>query len=678
MSRRKSPPLSTSFWWWLIWGMSGLVCVACFGWAHPALRIDVRVETTQLIRVLFDQGLGFVDRASAEMVVRPGTAQLVFPLPADSRTLRGLEIAPVLWNGPTKIERIALGFPGKERVWDASTGFEEWRHPEAPREPYQAGNALTSVPDQWRGLLLIPDLSSIIDLSPRIRRRNMAIVVLGWLVVTGVIWFAGAALAARTGWLLARVSRPVTAYALMAPVGCAVFLAVVPPFQVADEPGHFFHTWHLSEGRFLPDVVEGYAGGTLPRAYVQLRDRSAPVFGNTQLRLSPELWDEIHRLQVDPSDVQTAKFPGVSVHSAVAYLPQAIGLVVANCLSKNAVQHVFAGRLANAICCGGVILLAIMLAGRWSPCLAVVALLPQTLHQMSTLSADGLTNSVALLGFALVLRWRDQSKDSIPIREIVLWWGLTTLLAWCKSVYVVWPLLIWLVPGRRFGGVRWQFAWFAVGLTAAVISLLLWSHLVKAYWPDPHHWTQDPTSRSRQLAFLVDNPVWFCGAIANTFYRFSSIYLNQLVGMFGWANIPLPLPAVLTAASTTLAGLILLRSAPARIEPPAESTLPDSQPAPPVEIKDRLVVLVAMLGTVALMSVGLYLWWTPVGSHTIEGIQARYLIPLLPLLAVLLDVEALGIPPYRPHWRWGIGLIAVYGLIYWTCGVTIWNRFYGP
>ncbi len=670
--------LSPSFWWWLIWGLAGLVCLVFYGWARPELRIDVRVETTQLVRVLFDHGLGFVDRAAAETVVRPGTARLVFPLPADSRSLRGIEIAPVLWQGPTHIERIELGFPGSERAWDSSSGYEEWRHPDAPAALYKAGSRLTTVPENWRGLLLIPNLPSLIDLSPRIHRRNMAIIVLGWLGITGVVWLAGAWLAARLEWLLAQVSRPVAAYALLASAGCAVFLAVIPPLQVADEPGHFFHAWHLSQGRFLPDVVEGYAGGTMPRAYLQLRDRSSPLFWNTQIRLSPELMDELNDLKVDPADVQPANFPAVSVHSAIAYLPQAVGLRLANWWSATATFHVFAGRVANFICCGTVTLLAIRLAGRWSPCLVVVSLLPQTLHQMSTLSADGLTNSLALLGFAMVLRWRDDPGDSTPVREIILWWGLTTLLAWCKSVYVVWPLLIWLVPARRFGGVRKQFVWCMVGLTAAVISLGLWSHLVKAYWPDPHYGTKDPTSRSGQLAFLAGNPVWFCGAIANAFYRHSTVHLNQLIGTFGWANIPLPLPATLLMAGTTLAGITLLRSAPAGGGPQSEPPCSGELSIPPIEIKDRLLVLVAILGTIALMSVGLYLWWSPVGSHTVEGIQARYLIPLLPLLAVLFDVQALGIPPYRPHWRWGLALITVYGLIYWTSGATIWNRFYGP
>jgi uncharacterized membrane protein len=676
--RTGNPSRSSPFWLWLIWVLTGLAGLLFYGWAQPELRIDVRVETTQLVRVLFDHGLGFVDRAAVEQVVRPGTARLVFPLPADSRSLRGLEIAPVLWQGPTRIERIEFGFPGVQRVWDATTGFEEWRHPDAPPEHYRAGSTLTTVPDQWRGLLLMQDLPSRMDLAPRIYRRRMATIILGWLGVSVMVWLAGDWLAARLGWLLAQVSRPVAAYALLAPVGCAVFLAVLPPFQVADEPGHFFHTWHLSQGRFLPDVVEGYAGGAMPRAYLELRERSAPVFRDTQIRLSPALTGELNALQVDPADVQTVKFPAVSIHSAVAYLPQAIGLTIATRVSTNAVQHVFAGRYANVICCGALTILAIGLAGRWSPCLLVVALLPQTLHQMSTLSADGLTNSLALLCFAIILRWRDQATDSIPFREILIWWGLTTLLAWCKSVYVVWPLLIWLVPARRFQGFRRQFAWFAVGLTAAAISLLLWSHWVKAYWPDPHHWTQDPGSRSRQLAFLLDNPVWFLGATGNSFYRYSSVHLYQLVGSFGWANIPLPLPAVLITSAITLGGLLLLRSVPARMESTIESLAPDGHPVPPVDLKDRLVVLVAMLGTVALMSLGLYLWCTPVGSHTVEGIQARYLIPLLPLLAVLLNVETLGVPPYRPHWRWGIGLIAMYGLIYWISGVTIWNRFYGP
>ena len=167
----------------------GFVCHLLLGArAEPALTIDVRAEKNELVRVLFDFGVGFADRAAADTSIRAGSHRLCIALPADSRMLKQLEIAPVLAGGPAVVERIALGFPGRERVWDRTTGFDSWRLPEASPEKFAPGKPMTCVAYDRTKLLLLRDVAAVVDLSPHLYKRQIAWIVLGWLLAGLASW----------------------------------------------------------------------------------------------------------------------------------------------------------------------------------------------------------------------------------------------------------------------------------------------------------------------------------------------------------------------------------------------------------------------------------------------------------------------------------------------------------
>ncbi len=628
--------------------------------AEPALTIDVRVEKNELVRVLFDFGVGFADRAAADTSIRAGSHRISIPLPADSRMLKQLEIAPVLAGGPAVVERIALGFPGRERVWDRTTGFDSWRLPEASPEKFAPGKPMTCVAYDRTKLLLLRDVAAVVDLSPHLYKRQIAWIVLGWLLAGAILAFSPRIVWNRICESGAALGQPDRLFAVLGPIGCAVFLLVNPPLQVADEPGHMFRSWLLSNGQWMPDRVDGFAGGRIPDALLKLNDLCRPVFGDTRLRLDPQLIARCREIRVDAQSLSTRKCAAVGIHSSAPYIPQAIGLWIARRFTDHAVTLVYAGRLANALVCGGLVWLAIRLAGRFGWALLAVALLPQFLHQLSSLSADALTNALAFLGVAIVLHWREGKQAPIPGWQQAGYVGVVTLLAWCKSVYFGWPILLWLVPAERFGSPRRRLLLFFIAAGLTFGSFLLWSQLVKAYWPDPHSVIGDVVSRSQQLALISANPTWFFESIVRTVVRYYPIFTTQMVGTFCSANVPLPPFAAFVCFGVLSIGLFAVRAeGHSRALSPLERGLP--------------LGLFSM--AFALTCLGLFLWWTPLGSRYIEGIQGRYFLPLLPLLAITGDARWLPVLPKDGRVTLVVVLTAL-GL-YATSGWTIWTRFYG-
>jgi uncharacterized membrane protein len=55
-----------------------------------------------------------------------------------------------------------------------------------------------------------------------------------------------------------------------------------------------------------------------------------------------------------------------------------------------------------------------------------------------------------------------------------------------------------------------------------------------------------------------------------------------------------------------------------------------------------LLLLIALLGSVLGVSLAMYLYWSPVQFHRIEGLQPRYYLPLIPFVLLLFSRERLG------------------------------------
>lgn len=637
-----------------------LVHVALRGRNVPELTIDVRATKPELVRVLLNMGFGFSDRAALDTSIRVGAHRLRFALPADSTRLKQIEIAPVLAGGPTTVERIALGYPGLERVWDSSTGFDNWRLPDANPAAFAAGQAVTCTANEKTALLLLQDVPGSIHLGPRIHRRRVASILAGWMVAGLLVALLPLSAVTTLHHAAEWTSRPDRLFALIAPIGCAIFLTINPPLQVADEPGHLFRSWQLSRGVLHPDTVDGFAGGPFPNAFVDFRDPHRPLTADTRLRIDPELTRAPNDSRVDPNATTVVRFPAIGIHSSVPYVPQAVGLWIGRCLTDRPHRLILAGRIANALICGLVVWYAIRISGRFGYAFLAVALLPQFLHQLSSLSADAMTNALAFLGMALPLQWRDRQQSRIRLREQIAYLALILTLAWCKTVYFGWPALLWLVPGERFGSQRRRVLLFAVSFGMAMGSFLLWSRIVRAYWPDPHTLLGDVVSRSEQLAFVLRNPEWFLGSIAECWMRHYGTLSTQLVGMFCSANVPLPPPAVFIALVTLLLGILVFRA--------------EGETAP-ISVPERVMAIGLFSVAMLLTCLGLYLWWTPVGGRTLDGFQGRYLHPLLPLLAIAFDSRCL--PVLRRDWRVGLGIAFVSAGLLVVSGWTIWTRFYG-
>ena len=251
---------------------------------------------------------------------------------------------------------------------------------------------------------------------------------------------------------------------------------LMPPFQFNDEHGHFARAYQLSRGEVaghrdraqLPAAVlstllrypEGVSGQPIPRTSV------ADLFAGGSGEFSPpEPIGNIHELRY-----LSWGYLAYQIYWPVCYLPASAGIRITRLFNLSPISMLYVGRLMNLLSFLAALTLALRLAPGFRVSITGLALMPMTLQQAVAVSADSVTIAFALVGFALVLRTREQSVDrrylAIVLVTVPLW-------AMCKNSVWVLPLLL-LIPASQFKS-RGQRAAFVVAATLATMGALgLW------------------------------------------------------------------------------------------------------------------------------------------------------------------------------------------------------------
>jgi uncharacterized membrane protein len=447
--------------------------------------------------------------------------------------------------------------------------------------------------------------------------------------------------------------------------GCLLIL-ITPPFQGADEYLHFYRAFQISEGQFIPQRqngdCHGYSrnftdtlclGGMLPESLLTTVRNVSPI----DLRFHPDRKQNPHAilalldLPLAPTDRLFLKFNTTGLHAPIPYLPQAIGIALGRIFHLSPLGLMYAGRLANL----GTWIFASFWAIRWFPSqklsLFLLCLMPMSMFQAASLSADVMTNSLAILLVSIVVKLKAGSRT--PIAKIT---GLgiiaiALLLSVSKLAYFPLLALLFLVPPRQFkGNFRYSVSLF-VAFTISAIAAIAWSSIVKQiYVPLAADILPD-----RQLAFIFDRPLRFSSILGQTFYQEGLSYLQQFIGVLGWFDTPLPTWHVLSYWGILLA--TSLYSVPSKLA---------------LSVRQKWgILLLLILNAIGLCTLA-YLW-NPVGAKTVGGLQGRYFIPFaLPFILLF----------YHPNFKDKLNRIRTGVICYSILSAivtlfVVWNRYYG-
>lgn len=404
--------------------------------------------------------------------------------------------------------------------------------------------------------------------------------------------------ALNSSWMDAIVNRFLPWLYLVYALPAVMFLAVaMAPFQVPDEENHALRADQISRGTLISARGGGYVNGAL----VELK-RMTSVLHSPQ-KQTAEMSRTASALSWS-STIQKAGFYNTAQYGPLLYLPQVVGIWIGKFFEFSVIWTVLLARLINGIASTLLGFAAIRICRRGRALVFTTLLLPMTMSQFASVSQDALIISLSILAGALGSRIIAEQRAA-SAREFALFAFIVVATTMARPSQIALAALFPAFIDWRDDTWRIKSAIAAF----AVAALCWWMAILAGLLPNA---SADDGSVKDHLVALIVHPLLLPELIFNT-VREGTLLPRSLIGQLGWSGALMPNWYYAGAGAI----IVLSCLAPGNSHP------------------CRFPAIIGVL-TFALMltgiSIALYASWTRLGKMTIDGMQGRYFLPVLPLL----------------------------------------------
>jgi uncharacterized membrane protein len=308
------------------------------------------------------------------------------------------------------------------------------------------------------------------------------------------------------------------------------------------------------------------------------------------------------------------------------YMAQAMGITTGRILGWNAASTLLMGRFCGLLLFVVCTSFAISRLPFGSILLFGVGLFPMTLQQAMSYSYDSFFMGVMFILSALVLKRFYTKEKSLSIEEyIVLMLCMLFVLPMKSYAYFAISLLpigLLLVEWLRKRGVKIKrVLCFMVGIMVVLLGLLFvlgrvghlpgfLNHLFYAermieYAGEPGY----------NVGFFIDHPARLYNVFMDTLNAMGGFYISSTIGRkLGWFE--LSYPTWIYCGWVIFVFLLFITHEKKRMS---------------VDKTDYVIGYLGVMVSGLCIMAGMLLHWTPVSTFTIQGVQGRYFIPLIPL-----------------------------------------------
>ncbi|MFZ3590416.1 DUF2142 domain-containing protein [Bacillus sp. DJP31] len=393
------------------------------------------------------------------------------------------------------------------------------------------------------------------------------------------------------------------------PVGLILTL-IVPPFDHLDELEHYYRSFEVSEGKFTNQVTEQGLGNYLPLSLMNTVQEVR--FIHQEGYRYTDVKDALHN-KINPDDrIFIRNY--ASSYAPIIYIPQALGMIVGRVIFDSPIMMMFLGRIINFLTYVAIAYIAIMIVPVKKKLFYLVALMPMAIIQATSLSADAITNSSALLFVSYILYLAYGEIDSIKSKHIAICILIGLFVGLSKIVYLPIILLFLIIPLVKFEDKKDFMKKAIIILIGCTLPFLVWNVLNISNLSVPDLRVNPGVSPKNQVLFILTHPFHYIKYFIDTLLLQGPSQILSMVGKVA-TNYFYPAPSIVIYTFIFMLFFFGI-------------TNDESELSIKYRLKDRLIFLFTFFSVTFLIFTALYVGFTTVGGPIILGVQGRYFIPI--------------------------------------------------
>lgn len=388
------------------------------------------------------------------------------------------------------------------------------------------------------------------------------------------------------------------------------YMFLTTPYSGYDEPAHVDTAYRYSNDMLL----KGHStedGGYLRRGEDSI---AGLTYGKTTMTQYRTVFDKFFDIS-DDNELVEVQGRDVS-QPAYVYFPSALAITIARIVHLGQIPTLYLGRFFNLIAFLSIVYLAIKKMPIGKVTMFIVALLPMTLQQATSFSYDAIINALAFLYTAYCLYFAYSEKEKKK-KDIIILFISGILLAPLKMIYVLLCALALIIPKKKFVSKK-KYYQVLIGLVVVVLASYLVFNLI-----DTLRIVSDTDSKSA----FSNAPAYSFGDIITSPLTFIKLFINNLK------------VCTINFIYLTISGLYLININPIYtigfIILLILSSFRTDEDKQYITKKQKIIMFFIVIGIFfAIHVVGFT--WTNKGAAIIEGVQGRYMIPVLSLIFLML------------------------------------------
>lgn len=407
-----------------------------------------------------------------------------------------------------------------------------------------------------------------------------------------------------------------------------------------DESTHYFRSFAIAEGHWHDQMnKKGRIGAELPANYDTVINTE---FSLLNWYANPDIFNKPYE-----SRQAFAINPYMSSVIPIDHAVASAGIFAGTFLKLPAWAVIILARLTDLIFYIVLVYFAIKAAPYYKSVLFGCSLMPACMFLAGSCTQDAVLIGACILYIAMMISWIFDENKVIGVRDMIILVLVFSLIASIKYlIYVPMLLLLIFASGKKYRVPFGKLIMFCA-LTAVSVLLFRYQTALLELFPFTEN-RNGNVNVAEQIEFVLSNPYL-------TYRNFGSFFLDHFVRDLMQLAWYAPAAVGYIAGIWVIVGSVFCQD---------KYIFSNRKKSAIFHTTTVFIVLVVYL----LVMGALYVGFTPVGQERIDGVQSRYLLPILPLVCIALTklpVEG-NIRHYESRYAYTIIAINVLGAAY-TC-----------